>query len=288
MNLALLLQEQAAGDTSSESIDWVQSGKDLAMTWGPPLLMAIGVLIVGSWIAAWMVRLVMKLLEKRNIDPTLSRFLGGIVGMLLKVLVVLTALETLGVPTTNFAAIVAAAGFAIGFALKDSLGSFAAGVMIILFRPFRAGDFVEAGGTSGVVREVGVFATTMTTPDNKKVIVPNSAITSGTIVNYSAEETRRVDLVFGIGYGDDIAKAKQVLEKVLAGEDRILKEPAPTIAVSELADSSVNFVCRPWVKTADYWAVYWALTEKVKLEFDANDISIPFPQRDVHMHQVVA
>jgi small conductance mechanosensitive channel len=200
--------------------------------------------------------------------------------------VIVAAIGTLGVQTTSFVAVLGAAGLAVGFALQGSLSNFAAGVMLIVFRPFKAGDYVEAGGTAGSVQEVSIFTTVMKTPDNKKVIIPNSQITGGSITNYSAMETRRVDMVFGIGYGDNIKQAKDTLEQILAADERILKDPAPTIAVSELADSSVNFVVRPWVKTADYWAVYFDLTEKVKLTFDEKGISIPFPQQDVHMHQV--
>ncbi|MHC4695766.1 MAG: mechanosensitive ion channel family protein [Planctomycetota bacterium] len=200
--------------------------------------------------------------------------------------VVISAVQKLGVPTTSFVAVVGAAGLAVGFALQGSLANFAAGVMVIIFRPFKAGDFVEAGGVSGAVEEVQIFATVLKTPDNKRVIVPNSAITGGTITNYSANETRRVDLVFGIGYGDDIKKAKDALEDILAQDERVLKDPTATIAVAELADNSVNLVVRPWVKTLDYWDVLFDVTEAVKQRFDAENISIPFPQRDLHLHQV--
>jgi small conductance mechanosensitive channel len=169
-------------------------------------------------------------------------------------------------------------------ALSGTLGNFASGVMLLLFRPFTKGDFVEAGGHSGVIEEISIFMTKMRTGDNKQILIPNSSVTGGSIVNYSANETRRVDLVFGIGYGDDIKKTHEVLKKVLDSKDYVLKDPAPVIAVSELADSSVNFICRPWVKTADYWTAYWDITESVKLTFDAEGISIPFPQRDVHLH----
>jgi len=172
--------------------------------------------------------------------------------------------------------------------MQNSLSNFAAGVMLVIFRPFKAGDFVEAGGTSGSIEAIRIFNTTLKTPDNKIVIVPNSKITGDSIVNYSAQEQRRVDLVFGIGYGDDLKKAKQILERILSEDPRVLKDPAPVVAVSELGDSSVNFVVRPWVKTSDYWNTYFDITEKVKLTFDREGISIPFPQRDVHVHQVAA
>jgi len=204
------------------------------------------------------------------------------------VFVFIAALGTLGVETASFAAVIAAAGLAVGFALQGSLSNFAAGVMLIIFRPFKAGDFVEAGGAMGAVEAVNIFNTIMKSPDNKKVIIPNSKITGDSIVNYSAQDTRRVDMVFGIGYDDDIRKAKSTLEQILASDERVLKDPAPTVAVSELADSSVNFVVRPWVKTADYWGVFFDITEKVKLTFDEQGISIPFPQRDIHMFQEAA
>jgi len=212
--------------------------------------------------------------------------LCNILYMVLMVLVIISALGQLGVATTSFVAILGAAGLAIGFALQGSLGNFAAGVMLMAFRPFKEADFVEVAGLAGVVLEVGVFATILKTPDNKRVTVPNSAITDGNIVNYSAHDTRRVDMVFGIGYSDDIKAAKELLEQIVQENDQVLSDPAPVVAVSELADSSVNFVVRPWVKTADYWDVYWATHEAVKLRFDAAGISIPFPQQDVHMHEV--
>jgi small conductance mechanosensitive channel len=203
-------------------------------------------------------------------------------------LVVISALGQLGVNTTSFAAIIAAAGLAIGFALQGSLGNFAAGIMLIIFRPFKAGDFVEAGGVAGVVEDVQIFATKIRTGDNKEITVPNGAITGSSIVNYSAKPTRRVDMVFGIGYDDDIKRAKEILEQVVTSDQRVLSDPAPTIAVSELADSSVNFVVRPWVNSGDYWPVLFDITENVKLEFDKQSVSIPFPQTDVHVHQSAA
>ena len=202
------------------------------------------------------------------------------------VAVVLAAIDSLGVNVTSLMAIVAAAGLAIGLALKDSLGNFAAGVMIIIFRPFKIGDFITAGGVSGVVDEIGLFATLMHTGDNQRMIVPNSAIIGGNITNTSALPTRRIDLVFGIGYDDDIAKAKQIIEDLMQKDERILVDPAPSIALGELADSSVNFNVRPWVKSGDYWPVRADMLEKVKLAFDTNGISIPYPQQDVYMRQV--
>jgi small conductance mechanosensitive channel len=255
---------------------------------GPNVIAAVLILVIGWWAAKLATRLVRGAMTRAKTDSTLVAFLGNLVYMLALTMVIIAALGRLGVNTSSFVAVIAAAGLAIGFALQGSLANFAAGVMLIFFRPFKVGDYVEAGGVSGTVEEVQIFMTALKTPDNKAVVVPNSAITGGNIVNYSAKPIRRVDLVMGIGYGDDIKRAKQVLEEVVTGDDRVLDDPAPTIAVLELADSSVNFAVRPWVRTPDYWSVYFDLTERIKLEFDARGISIQFPQRDVHLHDVAA
>jgi len=252
------------------------------------IFLALLTLVIGRWVAGLMRRFLRRVLESRKVDATLSSFLCSILYMAVMTMVVISALGAAGINTTSFVAVLGAAGLAIGLALQGSLGNFASGVLIILFRPFKVGDFVEVSGTSGVVLEVQVFATTLKTGDNKKITVPNGSITSGNIVNYSANPTRRIDMVFGIGYDDDIKAAKELFERVLAEEDRILPDPAPKIAVSELADSSVNFIIRPWVKSEDYWDVRFDLTEKLKLECDKAGISIPYPQRDVHLHQVTA
>jgi small conductance mechanosensitive channel len=254
--------------------------------YGTRIIGAIAILVLGRLVIGIIVSIVKRLMHRANADVTLTRFVASLTKILLMVFMVLAALGTLGVETTSFVAVIGAAGLAVGFALQGSLASFAAGVMLIVFRPFKVGDYVEAGGSAGVVEAIGIFSTKLKTPDNKEVVVPNSNITGGNITNYSAQETRRVDLVFGIGYEDDIKLAKDTLTEIVAADERVLKDPAPTIAVSELADSSVNFVVRPWVKTSDYWAVLFDVTEKVKLTFDAKGISIPFPQQDVHMHQV--
>lgn len=254
--------------------------------YGTRIIGAIAILVLGRLAIGIVVSIVKRLMLRANAEVTLTRFVANLTKILLMVFMVLAALGTLGVETTSFIAVIGAAGLAVGFALQGSLSSFAAGVMLIIFRPFKVGDYVEAGGTAGTVEAVGIFSTKLKTPDNKEVIIPNSNITGGNIINYSAKDTRRVDLVFGIGYGDDIKLAKETLSEIIAADERVLKDPAPTIAVSELADSSVNFVVRPWVKTSDYWSVLFDLTEKVKLTFDAKGISIPYPQQDVHMHQV--
>ena len=263
-----------------------QKVTEAAIAWFPTVLAAVAILVLG-WIATKIVvAVVRRLLVRAEVDEMLVKFGLNLLNAALLVMVVIAALGRLGVNTTSFAAVVAAAGLAVGLAFQDSLSNFASGVLIIVFRPFDVGDFVEVGGVSGSVEEVQIFTTVLNTPDNKRVILGNATITASNITNYSANDTRRVDLVFGIGYEDDIPRARTILERLLREEAAVLEDPEPVIAVSELADSSVNFVVRPWVRTADYWTVHFALTEKVKVAFDEADISIPFPQRDVHLHAV--
>ena len=247
------------------------------------VLIALAIFFVGKFIAKKVVHLSQKMMRKSKIDETLVSFGGNILYALALVFVIIAALSQLGINTTSLAAIVAAAGLAIGLALQGSLSNLAAGVMLILFRPFRLGDYIEAGGTNGTVEEINIFTTKLKSPDNKEITVPNGEIISNVITNYSAKPTRRIDLVYGVGYDDDIKKVKDILTKIVNADERILKEPAPMVAVHELADSSVNFICRPWVASADYWAVFWDLQEKVKIEFDRAGISIPYPQRDMHI-----
>ena len=254
--------------------------------WGINMAMALAVFIVGRWIIKIVVRLAKRVMEKAELDVMLSNFLANILYTVLLLVVIIAALDQLGVQTTSLIAVFGAAGLAIGLALKDSLANFSSGVMLIIFRPFKVGDFIDAAGISGVVEEVRIFNTVMRTGDNQEIIVPNSLIYSGPITNVSARDTRRVDIVFGIGYDDDIRKAKQLIEAAFAADDRILQDPAPAVSVAELADSSVNLNVRPWVKTSDYWAVRSDLLEKLKLDCDENGISIPYPQQDVHMHNV--
>jgi small conductance mechanosensitive channel len=248
------------------------------------LIVALIILFIGKWLAGKITKLTVKLLEKNRVDITLVHFFDSIIYYTLMIVVIMAAASQLGINTTSFLTIVGAAGLAIGLALKDSLSNFASGVMLIMFRPFKVGDAVNAGGVAGTVDSITLFNTILTTPDNQKVIVPNSSITGNVITNVTANATRRVDLTIGIGYGDDILKAKEILARIVKADERVLETPAPTIAVAALADSSVNFVVRPWVKTSDYWAVYFGLTEKIKLTFDAEGISIPFPQSDVHIY----
>lgn len=253
--------------------------------WGLNILFALLIFIIGKYLVGVITRLVKKLMEKAHMDKILVNFIGSIIKSVLLLFVVIAALDQLGVNTTSLIALIGAAGLAIGLALQGSLQNLASGVMLIVFRPFKDGDFVEAGGTMGVVEEIGIFTTRMRTGDNKEVIVPNGQIFGGIITNYSKRDTRRVDMVFGIGYGDDILKAKEVITGIIEADERILKDPAPLVAVAELADSSVNFNVRPWVKSSDYWSVYFDLNEKIKLAFDMNGISIPFPQMDVHLEK---
>lgn len=249
------------------------------------IVSAIIIFAVGWWLSKYIQNLVIRIMNKRNVDPLLTSFTDNIVYIVLVAFVIIAALGQLGIQTTSFIAIIGAAGLAIGLSLQSSLSNFASGVMIIFFRPFKVGDFIEAGGVSGEVEGIQIFSTQMRTGDNKSIIVPNSNITNSNITNYSAKDTRRIDLTFGIGYGDDLRKAKKVLQEILDKDERILRDPEPLVAVSALADSSVNFAVRPWVKTDDYWSVYFDVTEAVKTRFDEENISIPYPQRDIHMYQ---
>ena len=257
-------------------------------TYSLKIVGAILIFIIGKWLARYISKLLGKILRKNNVDETLSTFLGQITYYALLILVLIAAAGQLGINTTSFLTIVGAAGLAVGLALKDSLSNFASGVMLILFRPFKVGDFVTAGGQTGKVESITIFNTMINTVDNQLVIVPNSNVTTDVITNVNAKPTRRIDLVMGIGYDDNIGEAKSVLEELIKADSRILTDPAPTVAVAELADSSVNFVVRPWVKTADYWDVRFDLTEKIKLTFDEKGISIPYPQQDVHMYTETA
>lgn len=252
---------------------------------GIRILIAILVFVIGRMIARYIVRVVDKLLDGR-VDDSLRKFLCSVLRGMLLAVVIIAALERLGVQTTAAIAILGAAGLAIGLALQGSLGNFASGVLLILFRPYKIGDVVNLAGNIGTVETIEVFNTIIVTADNRVIILPNGQVTSSVIENFSVKPTRRIDLVIGIGYGDDLKKAKEILNEIVASDPRVLKEPAPNISVSELGESSVNFIVRPWVLSADYWPTRWALTEQIKLTLDENNISIPFPQRDVHLHNV--
>ena len=271
--------------------DWAEAWTMIQTTgvdFGIRAVTAILIFFVGKWIVSLVTKGLLKAMQTGEVDTTLRRFIANLARMVLMLFVIIAAIHQLGVQTASLVALIGAAGLAVGLALQGSLSNFAAGVLIVLFRPYKVGDWIEGGGVSGSVVEVQILTTVLKTGDNKRVIIPNSQIMGTTITNYSANDTRRVDLVVGVSYSDDLDKVRKELHDLVDADDRILKDPAVTIAVSELADSSVNFVLRPWVNTADYWAVYFDLTERVKKRFDEVGISIPFPQRDVHVHNVVA
>ena len=263
----------------------LQNAVDFLTSYGGGLLSAIAVFVIGRWVAKFVTAMVVRASRRANVDNTLLRFLQNVIYLMLLIAVCIASLGCLGVDTTSLSAILAAAGFAVGMALQGSLGNIASGVMLVVFKPFRVGDYVDLGGTSGTVVEIRMFNTILLKPDNVRVIVPNGNITGGVISNYSAESERRIDLVIGCGYNDDLRAVRQFLEETLAAESRLLQDPAPVVAISELADSSVNFVVRPWVPSNDYWAVRFDLLERIKLGFDERGFTIPFPSRDVFMHQ---
>jgi len=260
---------------------------DMAITYaseyGLKIVAAILIFVIGKWVVKKITAMTKSMMEKAKIDKTLIEFAESLIYFILLLMVILASLNALGINTTSFIAVFGAASLAVGLALQGSLANVGAAVLIIIFRPFKVGDFVEAGGATGTVEDVNLFSTIIAPLDNRTIIVPNAAIVGGNITNYSQKENRRVDHVFGIGYGDDLKLAKETLMEMLVNDDRVLKEPAPFVAVSELGDSSVNFTTRAWVKSADYWDVYFDQVEKVKLTFDEKGISIPFPQMDVHM-----
>ncbi len=258
---------------------------DLLIGWATKLVIALAIFVIGRWIARMVTRAFERLLKKRDSDETLIAFLSNLTYAVLLTAVILAALDSLGVPVTSLVAVLGAAGLAIGLALKDSLGNFASGVMLVAFRPFSKGDFVEVAGVAGKVEEVRIFQTILTTPDNKLVVIPNGMVGSDTITNYSAKEERRVDMVFGVGYDDDLKVARSVLERICKEHPLVLDEPATNVFVANLGDSSVDFNVRPWVKTADYWTVWGDLMETGKVELEKAGCSIPYPQRDVHLFQ---
>jgi small conductance mechanosensitive channel len=256
---------------------------DLALKYGLKLLLAVVTLIVGLWIVNAIIRGIRRNMEKRNVDATLRQFLGSLLSMLLKIMLIISVISMVGVEMTSFVAILAAAGLAVGMALSGTLQNFAGGVMIVLFKPFKVGDFIDAQGYMGTVKDIQIFNTILKTPDNKTIIIPNGGLSTSSMTNFSTEETRRVDFTFGIGYGDDIDKAKKVIESVIKTDSRIFADPAPFVAVSELGDSSVNFAVRVWANASDYWGIFFDMNENIKKTFDKEGISIPFPQRDVHL-----
>ncbi len=256
----------------------------IAVDYGVQIIGALLVLIFGMWIAKGLRRLFVKLMERHEMDGTLVNFLAGVVYVILQIVVIIAALETLDVKTASLLALIGTAGLAVGLALQGSLSNFAAGVMLIIFRPFKVGDYIDAGGGAGTVEEIGIFTTIVNSLDNKRIIIPNAKLTSDKITNYTCNSLRRVDLKASISYGDDIDHAKRVIADVIDQVDGIVEEPAPDIFVGEMAESSIDFVVRPWCKPEDYWKVYFAVTEGIKKRFDGEQISIPFPQRDVHLY----
>jgi len=266
----------------SENLDLISQ---YIVPWGIKIVAAILIYIIGRLVAKLIVKSVVKLMEKSNVDESLRKFVGNIIGAVLTIFIIIAAIEQLGVDTTSIMAIFAAAGLAVGLALKDSLSNFSAGVMLIIFKPFKLGDLVTAGGSTGVVEVIQIFNTVMRTGDNQEIIVPNSHIYGSSIINMSKRDTRRVDLVIGIGYDDNIGEAKQLIEGIIAKNPLILTDPAPTIMVLELGDNCINIAVRPWVQTGDYWGVRADLLQTIKETFDEQGISIPYPQRDVHIIQ---
>lgn len=269
------MQELLNGNT-----DWLSQ---YVIPWGINIAIALAIFIVGRYIARVIVKSVAKVMERSNVEVSLREFLSNILNAALLVVIVIAALEQLGVDTTSVVAIFAAAGLAVGLALKDSLSNFAAGVMLIMFKPFKVGDVINAAGSIGKVISIKIFSTVLRTGDNQEITIPNSQIYGGTITNITACETRRIDLVIGIGYDDDIKKAKTLLENIINNDPAILKDPAPTIMVLDLGESSIDLAVRPWVNASDYWTVRSDLLQSIKETFDAEGISIPYPQRDLHI-----
>jgi len=265
------------------SLDLEEMFATYAIPYGTKLIFAILVYLIGSLVAKWLLRLIRKGLDRSHLDAMLVNFVLNILRWVFTLLVIIAAIEQLGVPTASLITLLGAAGLAVGLALKDSLQNFASGVLLILFRPFKIGDFIEAGGKEGVVEEIRIFSTQLRTPDNREITMPNGEVCSNAIINCTAKAQRRIDLVIGIGYDDDLREAKRVLEGIIASDERILKDPEPFIAVGELGASSVDILVRPWVKTEDYFKTKCDLTERIKLALDDAGISIPYPQMDIHM-----
>ena len=261
---------------------WIDKGYDIIIDFGPKVLAAIAIWVIGSWVIKTITTGFRKTMTIREFDPSLQKFLLNLIGWILKIILIIVLLGTLGIETTSFAAVLAAGGLAIGLALQGSLGNFAGGVLIMIFKPIKIGDLIEAQGEVGVVKEIEIFTTKLIGLSNKEIIIPNGALSNGNIINYSTEGTRRVDLVFGVGYDSDIKQTKDVLMTVITSHPKVLQNPAPTVNVKELADSSINFAVRPWCKTEHYWEVYFDITEQTKEALDAADIEIPYPH-SVHI-----
>lgn len=270
----------ANGETASRLLD---EAVTLTMTYAPKVLLALVTLLIGLWLIRRLVIVVDKRLSSR--DPTLGKFLCSLIGMTLKILLVISVASMVGIATTSFIAVLGAAGLAVGLALQGSLSNFAGGVLILIFKPFKVGDVIEAQGYIGTVNEIQILYTIINTPDNRRIVIPNGNLSNSSMINISAYDTRRCDMTFGIGYGDDIDQAKAVCLRLIEEDERALKEPAPLIVVGALGESSVDLTVRVWTKTSDVWPFYWDMQERVKKTFDVEGISIPFPQRDVHLQQ---
>ena len=284
------LAQANASDAAQETGGFVDSAMEFLKANGPEvifqIIMAIVILVIGRLVAGSVRGGVGRVMKARNVDSSLIGFVGSLIFFAIMAFTVIAVIGRFGVQTATFVAILGAAGFAIGMALQGTLANFASGVMILLFRPFKEGDWIEAAGVSGAVREISIFSTVIGTGDNRKIIVPNGQAYDGVITNYNGYATRRIDMVMGIGYTSDMDKAMEIMKRILDSDERVLKDPSPTVAVAELADSSVNFIVRPWVNASDYWATKFDFLKKCKEEFDANDIEIPFPQTVVHMNKL--
>ncbi|MDX2452097.1 mechanosensitive ion channel domain-containing protein [Desulfosarcina sp.] len=268
-----------------ELSDLMEKVYTLLTLYGLRVVSAIAIVVIGRWVAKGITRIIERLMLKRKVDETLVSFVSNLGYVAMLAFVIIAALNKLGIQTASFIAVVGAAGLAIGLALQGSLSNFAAGILMIIFRPFKVGDYIEGAGVAGTVEAIQIFTTQLKTPDNKTVIIPNSKISSDNIVNYSTKGTRRVELVFGIAYDDDIDKARQIIMDIIEKDERVFKDPEPIVVLSELADSSVNLTMRAWSKSGDHWNIFFDTTEKVKKAFDAQGITIPFPQRDVHIYE---
>ncbi len=256
---------------------------EMAISYGPNLILALVTFIIGSWVISGIIKGLGNTMQKREMDPSLTPFFKSLLNITLRIMLIISVLSMVGIEMTSFVAILGAAGLAIGLSMQGTLQNFAGGVMILLFKPFKVGQFIDGGGYMGTVKEIRIFNTIMTTPDNKRIIIPNGSLSGSSLTNFSAEETRRVDWTFGIAYGDDYDKAKALLLSWIEADPRALKDPEPFIALSELADSSVNIVVRVWVNPADYWGLFFDMNEKVYKEFGDHGLNIPFPQMDVHL-----
>ncbi|MBK1878277.1 mechanosensitive ion channel family protein [Pelagicoccus mobilis] len=289
-----MAQEEATDTTTVEKTSeflgmdltaMAEKATDIVSSKGIDFIAAIIIFVVGRFVAGLITKGVRNVLHNRKVDQSLIGFTTGLAQALMMTFVIIAALSRIGIQTTSLVAVIGAAGLAVGLALQGSLSNFAAGVLIIIFKPYKVGDYVVAGGAEGVVEDIGIFTTTVVTLDNRTQIIPNSVATSGVIENYSKKGIRRLDLVAGVSYGDDIKKTKEVLEGIIAAEPKVLADPAPFVGVMEMADSSVNFAFRPWVKVDDYWDLFFQFNEQIKLRLDEEGITIPFPQRDVHLFQ---